>query len=63
MVRDSEQVRDLATRIQRLKVEIRKHDQRYYVEATPTISDLEYDRLLDELKQLEIENRSVRRLL
>jgi len=55
-VRDSEQVRDLATRIQRLKVEIRKHDQRYYVEATPTISDLEYDRLLDELKQLEIEN-------
>jgi len=56
MVRDSEQVRDLATRIQRLKVEIRKHDQRYYVEATPTISDLEYDRLLDELKQLEIEN-------
>ncbi|MDA8697402.1 NAD-dependent DNA ligase LigA [Rhodopirellula sp.] len=56
MVRDSEQVRDLATRIQRLKVEIRKHDQRYYVEATTTISDLEYDRLLDELKQLEIEN-------
>lgn len=55
-MRDSEQVRDLATRIQRLKVEIRKHDQRYYVEATPTISDLEYDRLLDELKQLEIEN-------
>ena len=40
-------------RIEQLREQIRAHDQKYYVEAAPTISDLEYDRLLDELKQLE----------
>jgi DNA ligase (NAD+) len=32
---------------------IRYHDRKYYVHAEPVISDLEYDRLLEELKQLE----------
>lgn len=32
---------------------IRYHDRKYYVEAASEISDLEYDRLLNELKQLE----------
>ena len=36
-----------------LRAEIRAHDRRYYVEAAPTISDLQYDRLLERLKQLE----------
>jgi DNA ligase (NAD+) len=36
-----------------LHAEIRTQDRRYYVEAAPTISDLQYDRLLDRLKQLE----------
>ncbi|MCG8450681.1 MAG: NAD-dependent DNA ligase LigA [Pirellulales bacterium] len=36
-----------------LRQQIREHDRRYYVEAAPTISDREYDRLLDQLKQLE----------
>ncbi len=40
-------------RIEQLRREIREHDRLYYVEAKPTISDRQYDRLLDELKQLE----------
>ncbi len=40
-------------RLQFLKQEIRKHDHAYYVLAEPTISDLEYDRLLQELKAIE----------
>jgi DNA ligase (NAD+) len=36
-----------------LRVEIREHDRRYYVEAAPTISDLQYDQLLAHLQQLE----------
>ena len=39
--------------IQQLREEIRRHDHKYYVEAAPEISDLQYDRLLDRLKQLE----------
>ncbi|NLE59542.1 MAG: NAD-dependent DNA ligase LigA, partial [Planctomycetes bacterium] len=40
-------------RIARLRNEIRQHDHRYYVLAEPTISDLEYDKLYKELKDLE----------
>lgn len=39
-----------------LREEIRHHDQKYYVEAAPEISDLEYDRLLSRLKKLEADN-------
>lgn len=42
--------------IQRLREEIRHHDRKYYVEAQPEISDLEYDRLLQRLKALEAEH-------
>lgn len=42
--------------IEQLRGEIRQHDHRYYVESSPTISDLEYDRLLDRLKQLEADH-------
>ena len=37
----------MASRVKALKEEIRQHDHQYYVAAAPTISDLEYDRLLD----------------
>lgn len=47
---------DDAQRIQQLRDEIREHDRRYYVDAKPTISDREYDRLLEELKSLEAAN-------
>src|SRR5688572_26392350 len=40
-------------RISALRDEIRHHDRKYYVEAEPEISDREYDRLLDQLKELE----------
>ncbi len=36
-----------------LRTQIRHHDRLYYVEAQPEISDLEYDRLLQRLKNLE----------
>ncbi len=42
-----------AARVQELRELVRHHDRKYYVEAQPEISDLEYDRLLTELKKLE----------
>ena len=44
---------DPAAEIAQLREEIRRHDRKYYVEATPEISDLQYDRLLERLKKLE----------
>jgi DNA ligase (NAD+) len=43
----------LADRAAKLRQEIEHHNYQYYVEARPEISDREFDRLLDELKQLE----------
>ena len=42
-----------ARRIAEIRDVIRHHDRRYYVDNAPEISDLEYDRLMDELKKLE----------
>ncbi len=42
-----------ATRIARLREQIRHHDRKYYVEAAPEISDRDYDRLVAELRDLE----------
>jgi DNA ligase (NAD+) len=39
--------------IEQLREQIRHHDYQYYVAATPEISDREYDRLIDRLKELE----------
>lgn len=39
--------------IHKLREEIRRHDRLYYIEAAPVISDLEYDKLLKRLAQLE----------
>ncbi|NLF08500.1 MAG: NAD-dependent DNA ligase LigA [Pirellulaceae bacterium] len=44
---------NVAAEIARLREEIRRHDRKYYVEAEPEISDREYDRLMDRLKELE----------
>ncbi len=49
-------VSDFRARIEQLRELIRYHDRKYYVEAAPEISDLEYDRLFDELKTLEAEH-------
>lgn len=42
--------------IERLRQIIREHDRRYYVEAAPSISDREYDALLERLRALEAEH-------
>ena len=40
-------------RIDQLREQIEEHNRRYYDEATPTISDAEYDALFRELRELE----------
>src|SRR5919204_5250730 len=42
-----------AKRAEELRRLIDYHNYKYYVEASPEISDREFDRLLEELKQLE----------
>jgi len=42
--------------IEKLRDEIRRHDELYYVNDSPEISDREYDLLLEKLKQLEDAN-------
>ncbi len=44
---------DTEERMERLRTEIRRHDERYYRSADPEISDHEYDRLKRELADLE----------
>lgn len=45
-----------AARIAKLREEIRRHDRKYYVEAAAEISDRDYDRLVDELRELEAQH-------
>lgn len=42
--------------IEKLRDEIRRHEELYYVHANPEISDVEYDALLVRLQQLETEH-------
>ena len=44
------------TRYEELKQQIHSHNYRYHVLDAPIISDLEFDRLLNELKQIEAEH-------
>ena len=44
------------TRYEELKQQIHSHNYRYHVLDAPVISDLEFDRLLNELKQIEAEH-------
>ena len=45
--------RGVVERAAALRDEIRRHDERYYVENRPTISDEAYDRLVAELRRIE----------
>lgn len=47
---------DIAKRIEQLSKEIEEHNHRYYVLDQPRISDYEFDKLLEELMQLEKEH-------
>lgn len=44
------------SRYEKLKSEIHSHNHRYHVLDSPIISDLEYDKLLNEVKQIEAEH-------
>jgi DNA ligase (NAD+) len=46
-------VKSVAAEIEALRDQIRYHDRKYYVEAAPEITDLEYDGLLNQLAELE----------
>lgn len=46
----------LISRYEELKAQINFHNHRYHVLDAPIISDLEYDRLLNELKQMEADH-------
>src|SRR5512145_369658 len=39
--------------IERLRSEIRRHEELYYVQAAPEISDADFDKLMHELQALE----------
>jgi len=45
-----------ARQIEKLRDEIRRHEELYYVEAAPEISDREYDELMEKLQKLEEAN-------
>src|SRR3954466_11428193 len=47
---------DPLQRINELRSLIRHHEERYYIHASPEISDEEFDRLLHELEKLEADN-------
>ena len=47
---------DPLTEIQRLREQIRHHEEQYYIHNAPEISDAEFDRLLHELERLEAEH-------
>jgi DNA ligase (NAD+) len=46
----------IAREIEKLRNEIRRHDELYYVSDAPEISDREYDLLIEKLQQLEEAN-------
>jgi len=43
-------------KIQKLREEIQRHEELYYVQDSPEVSDAEYDALLEKLRALELEN-------
>jgi len=45
-----------AREIEKLRDEIRRHDELYYVEDSPEISDRDYDQLLENLQKLEAQH-------
>jgi DNA ligase (NAD+) len=50
---------DLLERVAKLREEIRSHEHRYYVLDRPSVSDAEFDRLMNELKQLEADHPEI----
>ena len=46
----------VAREMEKLRAEIQRHEELYYVQDNPEISDVEYDRLLERLQKLESEH-------
>src|SRR5690606_14161419 len=44
---------DVAERYSKLRAEVERHNELYYVAAAPEITDVEYDALLNELRDIE----------
>src|SRR5437763_7578367 len=51
-----ESAKDAKRRIEQLREELNHHNHLYYIEARPTISDREFDKLMQELIDLERAN-------
>jgi DNA ligase (NAD+) len=49
-----------AARAAQLRDELNEHNRRYYIDARPTVSDREYDRLMQELTDLEAAHPELR---
>jgi DNA ligase (NAD+) len=47
----------IAKQIEKLREELRRHEYLYYVQDDPEISDVKFDRMMEELKKLETEHR------
>lgn len=47
---------NLKAEAEKLRNEIRYHEERYYIHSAPEISDYEFDKLLERLKQLEAQH-------
>ena len=47
---------EIETRIIHLRKELDEHNYNYYVLNAPTISDREFDRMMEELSQLEAQH-------
>ena len=47
---------EIQQQIESLRTELERHNRLYYVDAQPEISDLEYDQLLKQLDQLEVDH-------
>jgi DNA ligase (NAD+) len=46
----------IAKQIEKLREELRRHEYLYYVQDDPEISDVKFDRMMEELKRLEAEH-------
>ncbi|MEO1085701.1 MAG: NAD-dependent DNA ligase LigA, partial [Acidobacteriota bacterium] len=52
---------DIERRAARLRADLERHNELYYVKNQPEITDREFDALMDELIQLETEHPQLRR--
>src|SRR6185437_6396529 len=49
----------LIKEVEKLREQIRKHEYQYYVLDAPSVSDAEFDRLMNKLKALEAEHPEI----